>query len=98
MIIVRFKVKCLPEKSDQALALFKEIVVASRPLDGVIHFDMGRDITDTDSFIAIEAFADRAALDRQESLPVVKKTMSLFQELLAGEPEATIFHISSSES
>lgn len=97
MIGVRFKVKCLPEKTDQALAAFRGIVAASRPLDGAIHFDMGRDITDPYSFIAIEVFADRAALDRQESLPVVQKTMGLFQEILAGEPEATIFHVSSSE-
>ena len=98
MIVVRFKVKCLPEKTDQALAAFREIVATSRPLAGVINFDMGRDITDPDSFIALEVFADRAALDRQESLPVVQKTMGLFQELLVGEPEATIFHVSSSES
>ena len=97
MIVVRFKVKCQPEKTDQALALFRDIVAASRPLDGVIHFDMGRDIMDPDSFMAIEVFEDRAVLDRQESLPEVKKTMGLFQELLAGEPEATIFHVSSSE-
>ena len=97
MIVVRFKVKCKPEKTDQALAAFREIVATSRPLAGVINFDMGRDITDPDSFIALEVFADRAALDRQESLPVVQKTMGLFQELLADEPEATIFHVSSSE-
>ena|SRR3990170_4819783 len=98
MIVVRFKVKCQPEKTGQALALFRDIVAASRPLDGVIHFDMGRDIMDPDSFMAIEVFEDRAVLDRQESLPEVKKTMGLFQELLAGEPEATIFHVSSEPS
>ena len=97
MIIGRFKVKCKPEKTDQALALFREIVAASRPLDGAIHFDMGRDITDPDSFIALEVFADRAALDRQESLPVVQKTLALLPEILAGEPEWTIFHVASSE-
>ncbi len=97
MIVVRFKVTCQPEKTDQALAAFREIVAASRPLDGAINFDMGRDITDPDSFIAIEVFADRAALDRQESLPVVQKTIGLLSEFLAGEPEATIFHVSSSE-
>jgi hypothetical protein len=30
-------------------------------------------------------------------LPVVQKTMELLPEVLAGEPEATIFHVSSSE-
>ena len=97
MIIGRFKVKCKPEKTEQALALFKEIVTSSRPLEGTINFDMGRDITDPDSFIAFEVFTDRAALDRQESLPVVQKTIGLLQELLVGEPEETIFHVSSSE-
>ena len=97
MIVERFKVKCKPEKTEQAMALFKEIVAASRPLDGVVSFDMGRDIADPESFMAIEVFEDRTALERQELLPVVQKTMGLFGELLAAEPEATIFHVSSSE-
>ena len=97
MIVVRFKVRCRPEKTAQAMAAFQEVVAASRALDGVVSFDMGRDIADPDSFMAIEVFKDRTALDRQESLPVVKKTMGLFAELLAAEPEATIFHVSSSE-
>ncbi len=97
MLVVRFKVRCKPGKTEQALALFQEIVATSRPLDGIIHFDMGRDLTDPDSFIALEVFADRAALDRQESLPVVQKTISLLPELLVGEPEMTLFDVSSSE-
>ena len=97
MLVVRFKVQCKPERAEQALALFREIVAASRPLNGTIHFDMGRDLTDPDSFIALEVFADRAALDRQESLAVVQKTIGLLPELLAGEPEMTIFEVSSSE-
>jgi quinol monooxygenase YgiN len=80
------------------LAAFRDIVAASRPLEGAIHFDIGRDITDPDSFIALEVFADRAALDRQESLAVVQQTMGRFPEWLAAEPEATIFHVTTSES
>ena len=97
MLVVRFKVQCKPENTDRALALFQEIVATSRPLDGTIHFDMGRDVTDPDSFIALEVFADRAALDRQESLLVVQKAISLLPELLVGDPEMTIFDVSSSE-
>jgi len=97
MIVVRFKVRCQPAKTEQAMTAFQEIVAASRALDGVVSFDMGRDIVDPNSFIATEVFADRAALKHQESLPVVEKTMGLFDELLAAEPEATIFNVSSSE-
>lgn len=93
MIVVRFKVRCRPEKTEQALALFREIVAASRPLKGVVSFDMGRDVTDPNAFIATEVFEDRAALNRQESLAPVKKTMGLFDQLLAATPEETIFEV-----
>ena len=97
MLVVRFKVQCKPERTDQALAWFQEVVATSRHLDGTIHFDIGRDLTDPDSFLALEVFADRAPLDRQESLPAVQKTIGLLPELLVGEPEMTIFDGSSSE-
>ena len=97
MIVVRFKVRCKPERVEQAMAAFLEIIAASRSLDGVLNFDMGHDLSDPDSFIAFEVFADQAALERQESLPVVQKTVGLLEELLVDAPEATIFHISSSE-
>ncbi|MBI4304707.1 MAG: antibiotic biosynthesis monooxygenase [Chloroflexi bacterium] len=98
MIVARFKVKCRPEKTQEALVLFRDVVTASRPLEGVVNFDMGRDITDSNAFIATEVFKDRAALDRQESLPQVKKVMGLFDQLLASPPEWTIFEASPAES
>lgn len=97
MIVVRFKVKCRPETAEQAMAAFQEVVPPSREVEGVISFDIGRDLVDPDSFLAVEVFEDRAALDRQESLPVVQETLGLLGDLLAGEPEATIFQVSSSE-
>jgi len=97
MIVVRFKVKCKPEKAHQAADAFREIVAASRGLAGVISFDMGRDLSDPDSFLAVEVFEDRAALERQEALPVVLSTIRLLEEVVAGEPEATIFNVASSE-
>ena len=97
MIVVRFKVKCQPVKADEVLAAFQQVVDPSRLVAGVISFDIGRDVTDPDSFIATEVFEDRAALDRQESLPVVQKTIGLLEQLLAEAPEATIFQVSSAE-
>jgi quinol monooxygenase YgiN len=97
MIVVRFKVQCQSGKTDPLIAAFKEVVAASRPLAGVVSFDIGRDLADPDAFVATEVFEDRAALDRQEALPEVKKTIDLLGSVLAGPPEATIFHVSSSE-
>jgi quinol monooxygenase YgiN len=97
MIVVRFKVQCQPDKAEQVMAAFEEVIAPSRAVDGVVSFDIGRDIANPDSFIATEVFEDRAALDRQESLPDVGKTIALLGESLVAEPEATIFHVSSSE-
>jgi quinol monooxygenase YgiN len=97
MIIVRFKVQCQPGKADEVRAAFQQVVPPSRATEGVISFDIGRDVTDPDAFIATEVFADRAALDRQEELPAVAAALSVLEASLAAEPEATIFHVSSSE-
>ena len=97
MIVVRFKVQCQPRKTEQVMAAFEQMIAPSRAVDGVISFDIARDLADPDSFIAIEVFEDRAALERQESLPEVGKTLAVLHESLAAAPEATIFHVSSSE-
>lgn len=97
MIVVRFMVRCQPGKAEQVMAAFQDVAPPSRALDGVISFDIGRDVTDPDVFIATEVFEDRAALDRQESLPEVAKALGVLEKSLAAEPEATIFHVSSSE-
>ena len=97
MIVVRFKAKCKPEKTKQALAVFQEVIVPSRAVDGVVSFDIARDLNDPDCIIATEVFTDRSALARQESLPVVQKTIGMLPEFLASEPEATVFNVSSSE-
>jgi len=97
MIVVRFKVQCRPEKVDDVIAAFEEVIPPSRAVDGVISFDIARDLADPNSFVAVEVFEDRAALDRQESLPEVANTMAVLGESLAAAPEATIYHVSSSE-
>ncbi len=97
MIVVRFKVKCRPETSEQAFAAFSAVVGPSRAVEGVLHFDIGRDVTDPDSFIAVEVFEDRAALERQEALPAVQEIVGGLGDLVAEAPEATIYEIASSE-
>ena len=97
MIVVRFKVQCQPDETERALAAFEEVIAPSRAVDGVISFDIARDLADPDSIIATEVFEDRAALEHQESLPEVQRVIGLLEEVVAAEPEATIFHVSSSE-
>lgn len=98
MIVVRFKVKCQPDKSKQLRAAFEAVVAPSRAVEGVLHFDIAQDLTDPNVFIATEVFTDRDALARQESLAEVGKVLALLPDVLAAEPEATIYNVSSAEA
>lgn len=97
MIVVRFKVTIKPEKIEKAKAAFKAVIAPSLRVEGVINFDIAQDIAEPNSLIATEVFKDRAALERQESLPEVKSIINQLPEFLAAEPEATIYNVSSSQ-
>jgi quinol monooxygenase YgiN len=93
MLVLRFKVQCQPDKVDEALAAFEAVVTPSRAVDGVIEFDIARDLADPNSIVAVEVFEDEAARERQESLPEVARVMELLPNALTGPPEATVFHV-----
>ena len=96
MIVIRFRVQCQPSRIEEALAAFEAVVSPSREVEGVISFDIGRDVVDPNSIIAVEVFEDATARERQESLPAVGKVMSLLPGVLAAPPEATLFEVASS--
>jgi quinol monooxygenase YgiN len=96
MIVLRFKVQCRPEKTEEALAAFQAVIAPSREVEGVISFDIARDLADPNSIVAVEVFEDEAARERQESLPEVATVMSLLPDAVAAPPEATVFEVSSS--
>jgi quinol monooxygenase YgiN len=97
MIVVRFKMNCKPEKVEELRAAFQSLVGPSRKVQGVVHFDIACDITDPNSFIATEVFTDRAALERQEAIAEALEVIGLLPKVIAGDPEATIYNVSSSE-
>lgn len=99
MIVVRFKVTCLPEKSADMASTMKAVVGAARGLPGVMHFDVARDLSDENAFIATEVFQDREAMEREEAIPEVADVARLMEAgALAGPPEWTIYEVASSES
>lgn len=99
MIIVRFRVQCHPEKAEAMADAMAAVARAARSLDGVVHFDIGRDLTDGNALIAAEVFEDRAAMEREEKLPEVAGVVELMQAgALTAPPEWTIYEVASFES
>jgi quinol monooxygenase YgiN len=96
MLVIRFKVQCQPEKLDEALAAFAAVVPPSREIEGVVSFDIARDILEPNSIVVVEVFQDEDARARQESLSEVGRVMGLLPTVVSAPPEATIFNVSSS--
>src|SRR5579859_6315197 len=97
MLVLRFKVQCQPDRTSAVADAMADVARASRGLPGVVHFDVAKDVTDVNTLVATEVFDDAEARQRQEALPEVARVMSLLPTSLAGPPEATLFHVSSSE-
>jgi quinol monooxygenase YgiN len=94
MVILRFKIRSKPDKSDEVMAALDEIITPARATEGVSNFDIAGVLLEPDSFIATAIYEDGAALERQESAPEVHKAMALFAESLAAPPERTIYDAS----
>ena len=93
MIVVRFRVQCRAEKADELAAAFSAVIAPARGTAGVISFDIARDLSDSNVFIATEVFEDQAARDRQESLPEVGAVLALLPQSLAGPPEEITYTV-----
>jgi quinol monooxygenase YgiN len=96
MVIMRFKVKVQPERAEDVRAALEAVIAPSRALEGVIHLDIARDLSDPSSFVATEVYEDEAALERQEALPEVEAALTLIRECTV-EREATLYRVSSAE-
>ena len=94
MVILRFKIRSKPDKSDELMSALAEIIAPARATNGVIEFDIASDLLDPDSFIATAIYDDGAALELQESLPEVDRVMAMLPASLVAPPERTIFDAS----
>ena len=94
MVILRFKIRSEPDKSDELMSALAEIITPARATNGVINFDIARDLLDHDSFIATAVYEDRAGIERQESAAEVHAAIALFADALAAPPDRTIFDAS----
>ena len=99
MLIVRFKMRCRPERTAEMVALMTAVAHAGRQLPGVIHFDIARELIDENAIVCTEIYEDREAMDREEALPEVPPVLQLIDAgALVEPPEWTIYEVASFES
>ncbi len=95
MIIGRFRVQCRPDRADEMAAAITAVVAPSRALPGVVHFDAARSLTDSNTFVVLEVFEDRTALDRQNAQDQVAEVLQVAESgAVIGDLEWTVWETS----
>ena len=98
MIVARFKVQCRPQRTQEMGAAIAAVEAPGREIPSVVHFDAARSLTDPDTFVVIEVFEDRHALERQNAQGEVAKMLTLIEAgALTGAFEWTAWETSATE-
>ena len=93
MIVVVGRVRCMPEKRERLVALLERMQNDSRQEDGCIRYGFFAAVEDPHSFIAVEEWADREALDRHFAQAHLHEFAAGLLEVVSERPEVAIHEI-----
>ncbi|HYU60183.1 MAG TPA: putative quinol monooxygenase [Solirubrobacterales bacterium] len=93
MLIVIGRVECRPEDRDDLIAAFEEMQGNSRREEGCMRYGFFTAVEDPLSFIAVEEWADREALDRHFAQPHLHEFARRLGELISARPEVAIHEV-----
>src|SRR3954470_10831247 len=94
MLLVIGRVECSADKRDDLVALFEEMQERSRLEDGCLRYGFSAAVEDPLSFIAVEEWADREALDRHFGAPHLQEFARGLGEVVSERPEVAIHEVS----
>ncbi|HEY6653089.1 MAG TPA: putative quinol monooxygenase [Solirubrobacterales bacterium] len=93
MIVVIGRVRCQAEQRERLVALLKRMQEDSRREEGCLRYGFFAAIEDPHSFIAVEEWTDREALDRHFAQPHLHEFAAGLLEVVSERPEVAIHEI-----
>ncbi len=93
MLLVVGRVKCNAENREAVVAACEAMQTASRLEDGCIRYGFFSAVEDPLSFVAVEEWADREALDAHFAQPHLQEFVTNLLELVSERPEVAIHEI-----
>jgi quinol monooxygenase YgiN len=93
VLMVIGRVRCGPDERDELVAQLQRMQEESRREDGCIRYGFFAAVEDPLSFIAVEEWRDREALDRHFGQPHLHEFTQRLLELVADRPEIAIHEI-----
>ena len=95
MILVIGRVRCEADRRGELVSLMETMQERSRLEDGCIRYGFFAAVEDPLSFIAVEEWADREALDRHFGEAHLQEFARGLGEVISERPEVAIHEISS---
>jgi quinol monooxygenase YgiN len=97
MLLVIGRVECSAENRDELVALFEEMQQNSRREDGCVRYGFFSAVEDPLSFVAVEEWADREALDRHFTQPHLHEFARGLLERVSQTPEVAIHEVADTQ-
>ena len=85
LVIARFRPRT--DRLDALMTLLDEVQTASRADDGCLNYGYYRNITDEESYVAVEEWRDMAALESHLRTPHVARLIAALQDHAAEPPQ-----------
>jgi quinol monooxygenase YgiN len=93
MILVIGRVRCDPARREELVALLRKMQDDSRREEGCLRYGFFTAVEDPNSFVAVEEWADRDALDRHFAEPHLHEFARGLLEVVSQQPEVAIHEI-----
>jgi quinol monooxygenase YgiN len=93
VLLVIGRVRCDEEERDELVALFEEMQNNSRREEGCLRYGFFAAVEDPLSFVAVEEWADREALDRHFEQPHLHEFSRGLLERVSAPPEVAIHEV-----
>jgi quinol monooxygenase YgiN len=90
VLLVIGRVRCDSEKREELITLLRHMQDDSRREEGCLRYGFFAAVEDEHSFIAVEEWQDREALDRHFSQPHLHEFSRRLLELVSVQPEVAI--------
>jgi quinol monooxygenase YgiN len=93
VLLVIGRVKCDMEKREELVALLRRMQDDSRREEGCLRYGFFAAVEDPLSFVAVEEWEDREALDRHFAEPHLREFAAGLLDLVSERPEVAIHEI-----
>src|SRR3954467_10496305 len=93
MILVIGRVRCAAEQRDELVSLLETMQTESRREDGCIRYGFFAAVEDPLSFVAVEEWRDREALDAHFAQPHLHQFSRRLLEIVSERPEVAIHEV-----